>query len=59
MPFKQGKDRTITLEPGEAAELDLVHRFESPIDAACPTDLQAPDGYGLEIYNPVLQPWSV
>lgn len=32
---KAGQERTVSLEPGEAAHFDLVHRFESPVDAAC------------------------
>ena len=30
-----GAQRSVTLQPGEAAHVDLVHRFESPVDTAC------------------------
>lgn len=30
-----GESREITLAPGETAELDLVQRFESPVDVPC------------------------
>ncbi|MDA0841155.1 MAG: VWA domain-containing protein, partial [Planctomycetota bacterium] len=30
-----GVQRSITLQPGEAAHMDLVHRFESSVDTAC------------------------
>jgi hypothetical protein len=32
--------RSLTLEPGEAAHLDLVHRFESPVDAVCRVEIE-------------------
>lgn len=31
--------RSLTLDPGEAAHIDLVHRFESPVDAVCQVEL--------------------
>ncbi len=30
-----GERRTLTLAPGQSAQIDLVHRFQSPADAAC------------------------
>ncbi len=35
-----GPDRSVTLEPGEAAHLDLVHRFEAPTDSACRVEIE-------------------
>ncbi len=32
--------RSLTLEPGEAAHIDLVHRFESPVDSACRVEIE-------------------
>jgi hypothetical protein len=32
--------RSLTLQPGEAAHIDLVHRFESPIDSACRVEIE-------------------
>lgn len=34
-----GETRPLSLEPGESAQIDLVHRFESPIDTACKVSL--------------------
>lgn len=34
-----GPQRSLTLEPGEAAHIDLVHRFESPLDSACRVEI--------------------
>ena len=34
-----GLERSVTLEPGEAAHLDLVHRFEAPTDSACRVEI--------------------
>jgi hypothetical protein len=31
--------RSLTLEPGEAAHIDLVHRFESPVDSVCRVEI--------------------
>jgi hypothetical protein len=35
-----GAQRPLTLEPGEAAHIDLVHRFESPLDSACRVEIE-------------------
>jgi hypothetical protein len=32
--------RSLTLQPGEAAHIDLVHRFDSPIDSACRVEIE-------------------
>ena len=47
-----GKPRDVSLEPGEAAYVDLVQRFETPQDSACrveiePDALPADDHYFL------------
>lgn len=34
-----GQQRSIALEPGEAAHVDLVQRFESPLDTVCRVEL--------------------
>ncbi len=34
-----GLERSVTLEAGEAAHLDLVHRFEAPTDSACRVEI--------------------
>jgi hypothetical protein len=39
-----GKPRELTLEPGEAAHIDLVQRFEAPSDTACRVEIDA-DAY--------------
>ena len=35
-----GENRTLPLAAGEVAYLDLVHRFESPIDVACRVEIE-------------------
>lgn len=35
-----GQQRAISLQPGEAAHVDLVQRFESPIDSACRVEIE-------------------
>lgn len=35
-----GTNRELSLAPGEAAHVDLVHRFESPVDTVCRVELQ-------------------
>ena len=32
--------RSLTLEPGEAAHIDLVHRFEASVDSACRVEIE-------------------
>ena len=35
----QGESRPMTLGPGEAAQLDLAHMFESPVDVGCKVEV--------------------
>lgn len=35
-----GQQRPLTLAPGEAAQIDLVHRFESPVDSATRVEIE-------------------
>jgi hypothetical protein len=39
-----GKPRELSLEPGEAAHIDLVQRFEAPADTACRVEIEG-DAY--------------
>jgi hypothetical protein len=32
--------RALTLQPGEAAHIDLVHRFDAPVDSACRVEIE-------------------
>jgi hypothetical protein len=32
--------RALTLEPGQAAHIDLVHRFDAPVDSACRVEIE-------------------
>ena len=36
-----GMQRSLTLAPRETAHIDLVHRFEAPIDSACRVEIDA------------------
>lgn len=35
-----GPQRSLSLEPGESAHIDLVQRFESPLDSACRVEIE-------------------
>ena len=49
-----GEQRSVMLQPGEVATLDLVHRFESPVDVAVSLELPDDDLVGdNHFYQPV------